>query len=321
MVAGLEEISSGEVLIEGRRVNEVAARDRDIAMVFQSYALYPQMTVRENIAFALEMRRLPRTEIARRVEEAARMLDLGSLLDRKPRHLSGGQRQRVAMGRALVRQPKAFLLDEPLSNLDAKLRVQLRAELGRLHERLGVTTIHVTHDQVEAMTLGSRVAVFSAGRLMQYDTPRALYHAPANLFVAGFIGSPAMNFLSAEAAEGGVRLAGLHLPVRARGAAPSPGRPLNLGLRPEHLRWRPQPGPGAFAAQVELIEHLEPESFVMALPEEAGLRALGQESGGATGPLLLRCPADHLPEPRSTIWIEPDPLRAHLFDPDTGLAL
>ncbi len=200
MIAGLESISAGEIAIDGKVMNEVSPRDRDIAMVFQSYALYPQMTVRENIAFALELRKVSKAEIAQRVDEAARILDLSELLGRKPRELSGGQRQRVAMGRAIVRDPAVFLLDEPLSNLDAKLRVQLRAELGRLHARLGVTTIHVTHDQVEAMTLGSRVAVFSRGSLQQYDTPHTLYHAPANIFVAGFIGSPAANLLPLSAA-------------------------------------------------------------------------------------------------------------------------
>eukprot|EP01035_Chromulina_nebulosa_P069619 gene69619-biopygen45576 len=225
MIAGLETITTGTVTINGRVMNDVSPRDRDIAMVFQSYALYPQMTVRENIAFALELRKLTREEIARRVDEAARILDLKEFLDRKPGQLSGGQRQRVAMGRAIVRDPAAFLLDEPLSNLDAKLRVQLRAELGRLHSRLGVTTIHVTHDQVEAMTLGSRVAVFSRGTLQQYDTPHRLYHQPANIFVAGFIGSPAMNFLEATVSSGGpearLALGGLQIaaPARAPGAA------------------------------------------------------------------------------------------------------
>ena len=203
MIAGLEKITSGEISINGKPMNDVSPRDRDIAMVFQSYALYPQMTVRENIAFALQLRKFPKSEIDQRVNEAARILDLTDLLDRKPRQLSGGQRQRVAMGRAIVRNPEAFLLDEPLSNLDAKLRVQLRAELSRLHARLGVTTIHVTHDQIEAMTLGSRVAVFSRGALQQYDTPHALYHAPSNIFVAGFIGSPAMNFVEAAVVEVG----------------------------------------------------------------------------------------------------------------------
>jgi len=329
MVAGLETITSGEVRIGGQRMNETPARDRDIAMVFQSYALYPQMTVRQNIAFAVELRKLPAAEIAARVDEAVRMLDLGALLDRKPGQLSGGQRQRVAMGRALVRHPRVFLLDEPLSNLDAKLRVQLRAELGRLHDRLRVTTIHVTHDQVEAMTLGNRVAVFSAGRLMQYDTPRALYHTPANLFVAGFIGSPAMNLIAAEWTGAGVRAGSVTLAVAPRdpARAPPPGAPVVLGIRPEHLHWVPAGAGGAIAAQVEMIEHLEPESYVMALPADKGFAVLApDEAGGAprTGrasPLVLRCPADALPPHQGEIAILPEAGRAHLFDPSTGAAI
>jgi ABC-type sugar transport system ATPase subunit len=316
MIAGLETITTGEVRIDGVRVNEVHARDRDIAMVFQNYALYPRMTVRENISFALQLRRMAPADIAARVDEAARMLDLGGLLDRRPGELSGGQRQRVAMGRALVRDPKVFLLDEPLSNLDAKLRVQLRAELGRLHGRLGVTTIHVTHDQIEAMTLGTRIAVFSAGRLMQYDTPHALYHAPRNLFVAGFIGSPAMNFLAATAVAGGADIGGTIVTADHALAA---GAPLIVGLRPEHLRWQAGPGPGAFAAAVELVEHLEPEAYVIARPLD-GVRCVPAE-GAAAPSLTLRCPADSLPDGRGTIWVTPDLGRAHLFDPATGLAI
>ena len=196
-IAGLEEISGGTITIGDRVVNDLPPKDRDIAMVFQNYALYPHMTVEQNLAFGLELRKTPKAEIARRVGEAARMLGLEPYLGRKPGALSGGQRQRVAMGRAIVREPQAFLMDEPLSNLDARLRVSMRASLSQLHERLGVTTVYVTHDQVEAMTLGDRVAVLRDGRLQQVDTPQALYEAPVNLFVAGFIGSPAMNFVTA----------------------------------------------------------------------------------------------------------------------------
>src|SRR3954471_3763883 len=198
MIAGLEDISDGELRIGGRLVNQVAPKDRDIAMVFQSYALYPHMTVRENMAFALKLAKKPQADIDQKVDEAARILDLGQHLDRKPANLSGGQRQRVAMGRAIVRDPAAFLMDEPLSNLDAKLRVQMRTEIQRLQHELGTTTMYVTHDQVEAMTMGDRVAVMRDGRLVQVDTPQALYDRPADLFVAGFIGSPAMNFLPAH---------------------------------------------------------------------------------------------------------------------------
>src|SRR5688500_3622922 len=193
MVAGLEDITGGTVRIGDRVVNDVPPKDRDIAMVFQNYALYPHMNVHDNMAFALKLRRVERSEIDRRVREAAEILGLGGLLDKRPRHLSGGQRQRVAMGRAIVREPQAFLMDEPLSNLDAKLRVSMRAQLAALHARLGATTVYVTHDQVEAMTLGQRVAVMRDGRLQQVDTPQALYGRPTNLFVASFIGSPAMN--------------------------------------------------------------------------------------------------------------------------------
>jgi multiple sugar transport system ATP-binding protein len=198
MIAGLEEISDGDLIIGGERVNELGPRERDIAMVFQNYALYPHMTVRDNMGFALKLAKEDQGEINKRVEEAARILDLEKHLDRKPANLSGGQRQRVAMGRAIVRSPKAFLMDEPLSNLDAKLRVSMRAELSRLHERLGVTTLYVTHDQVEAMTLGQRVAVLRDGVLQQVDTPQRLFHKPKNLFVAAFIGSPSMNLVEAE---------------------------------------------------------------------------------------------------------------------------
>ena len=197
MVAGLEEISSGELSIDGRLVNDVEPKDRDIAMVFQNYALYPHMTVFDNMAFGLKLRKVPKDEIKRKVEQAAKILDLDKLLDRKPKALSGGQRQRVAMGRAIVRNPKVFLMDEPLSNLDAKLRVQMRAEIASLHQRLGATTIYVTHDQTEAMTLGTRIVVLKDGIIQQVDSPQKLYNEPDNLFVAGFIGSPQMNFLDA----------------------------------------------------------------------------------------------------------------------------
>ena len=201
MIAGLEEISSGDLYIDGKRVNDIEPKDRDIAMVFQSYALYPHMTVRENMAFSLKIKKTPKDEIDKAVNEAAKILDLEELMDRKPKALSGGQRQRVAMGRAIVRHPKVFLMDEPLSNLDAKLRGQMRVEISRLHQRLGATIIYVTHDQTEAMTLGTRIVVMSKGKVEQIDTPQNLYNYPKNMFVAGFIGSPQMNFLDAECIE------------------------------------------------------------------------------------------------------------------------
>jgi len=240
LTAGLEELSDGEIRIGGRIVNDLHPMDRDIAMVFQNYALYPHMTVRENIGFGLRLRRRPKAEIRERVEQAAAKLALFELLSRKPAQLSGGQRQRVAMGRAIVRDPAAFLMDEPLSNLDAKLRVQMRAEIQRLQKELGTTTMYVTHDQVEAMTMGDRVAVMRDGRLIQVDTPQALYDRPADLFVAGFIGSPAMNFVRASLeASNGSLLASfgsntLELPARAlpRAVTENRVRDVILGLRP-----------------------------------------------------------------------------------------
>jgi multiple sugar transport system ATP-binding protein len=351
MIAGLESITTGKISINGKIMNEVSPRDRDIAMVFQSYALYPQMTVRENIAFALELRKFPKAEIDQRVGEAARILDLADLLDRKPRELSGGQRQRVAMGRAIVRNPEAFLLDEPLSNLDAKLRVQLRAELSRLHARLGVTTIHVTHDQVEAMTLGSRVAVFSRGALQQYDTPHALYHAPANIFVAGFIGSPAMNFLEGTVVDAGpgklvVSIGGSRVAVTPKSDIRDlrdlpTGGTLLVGIRPEHLSWRPT-GEGSangdatngLAARVELVEQLEPESFIAVAPVNPQLvirTADDYAIGAAADPaelvrrdarlIVLRVSADKVPRRDTLLELVIDGSRAHLFDGATGEAL
>src|ERR1700739_361981 len=244
MIAGLEEITSGEIWIDGDVVNDVPPRDRDIAMVFQNYALYPHMSVFDNMAFGLKLRKFPKDEIKRRVDQAARILDIVPLLDRKPRALSGGQRQRVAMGRAIVRDPKVFLFDEPLSNLDAKLRVQMRTEIKKVHQTVKTTTVYVTHDQVEAMTLADRVVVMNAGVIEQVGTPQELYHNPATRFVAGFIGSPAMNFLPArvvDGASGGLAVQvtdQIRLPVppaRADRYGKYKDRPMVLGLRPEHL--------------------------------------------------------------------------------------
>jgi multiple sugar transport system ATP-binding protein len=259
MVAGLEEVTSGTISIGGRVVNRVPPADRDIAMVFQNYALYPHMTVRGNLAFGLEMRKVARPEIERRVREAAETLGLDDLLDRRPKELSGGQRQRVALGRALVRQPRAFLFDEPLSNLDAKLRVQMRAELKRLHRRLRTTTVYVTHDQEEAMTLGDRVVVMKGGLVQQEGGPLELYERPANRFVAGFVGMPPMNFLEGRVvAENGHACfegAGVRLPLpsSARSAA---GRPMVLGVRPEHVLDHPTDGAGMMKVRVSVVEPL-----------------------------------------------------------------
>jgi multiple sugar transport system ATP-binding protein len=266
MIAGLEDVTEGTIRLGGQDVTDMLERDRDIAMVFQNYALYPHMTVRRNLGFALRMKRIPAAERERRVDEAARILGLESLMERKPGALSGGQRQRVAMGRAMVREPAAFLMDEPLSNLDAKLRVAMRAELARLHERLGVTTIYVTHDQVEAMTLGQRVAVLRDGVLQQCAPPEELYDRPVNLFVAAFIGSPAMNLVGAKLSGGAVSFAGQSLPLPERSPLAEREGTAILGLRPTDLEL---PGPWTEPAQprlrleAQVVERLGSESNVI----------------------------------------------------------
>ena len=341
MIAGLEPISGGQIKIDGKVINNMPPRDRDVAMVFQNYALYPHMTVRENIGFALEQRRLSRAEIDKRVSEVVRILDLSLLLDRKPKQLSGGQRQRVAMGRAIVRRPQAFLLDEPLSNLDAKLRVQMRAELGRLHSRLGVTTVHVTHDQLEAMTLGNRVAVFSRGALQQYDSPHAIYHDPISVFVAGFVGSPAMNFLEgAPEGESGttVAIAGSRITrpsAAALGDVRTSGKVL-VGIRPEHMHWRPAgaPDPSAIRGRVELVEQIEPESYVVVSPTDPGVvirsaDEYAREDGGNQSELAqadarvvnLRVGAGGAPRSGDLVDLIPDLDRIHVFDAANGASL
>jgi multiple sugar transport system ATP-binding protein len=272
MVAGLEEITSGEIWIGGDVVNDVPPRDRDIAMVFQNYALYPHMSVFDNMAFGLKLRKFPKEEIKRRVDEAARMLDIYVLLDRKPKALSGGQRQRVAMGRAIVRNPKVFLFDEPLSNLDAKLRVAMRTEIKKVHQAIPTTTIYVTHDQVEAMTMADRIVVMNAGIIEQVGPPQELYHHPATRFVAGFIGSPAMNFMAVDVIDDGglkVRLAdGVVLPVppeRVDRYAPYKGRTMTLGLRPEHLTEThdaERPGVARLNAPVDVVEPMGMETLI-----------------------------------------------------------
>jgi multiple sugar transport system ATP-binding protein len=305
MVAGLEDITEGDLMIGGKRVNDVAPKDRDIAMVFQNYALYPHMTVRENMAYALKKRKVPKEEISRQVEATAKILDLTEHLDRKPGNMSGGQRQRVAMGRAIVRQPQAFLMDEPLSNLDAKLRVQMRAEVAQLQKRLGTTTVYVTHDQTEAMTLGDRVAVMRGGHLQQVDTPKELYSNPMNLFVAGFIGSPSMNFVPARR-ENDV----LHLPfgdvplrgeLRARMEGDGSERDVIAGLRPEHFEdarfARDVARPLQFRTRIDVVEEMGSEVYAFfpidakavqsedlaELERDGGAAALGAEDAGLVG--------------------------------------
>jgi ABC-type sugar transport system ATPase subunit len=322
MVAGLEEVTSGEILVDGRVVNDLPPTRRDIAMVFQSYALYPHMSVAENIAFPLKQQRVKRGEIRERVAETARVLEIEELLGRKPRELSGGQRQRVAIGRALVRRPRAFLMDEPLSNLDAKLRVQMRAELLSLHRRLGITTIYVTHDQTEAMTLGDRVLVLDRGVAQQLDTPQRLYREPANTFVATFIGSPAMNLVEATVAGGAVRAGGLALDV----PAPAGAEQLVAGFRPEDVRLD---AGGGVPAQVVFVEELGPETLVYVrvdgvVPVKAGraVRADGDERSRELESLLVaRVPGDASPASDATVQISLAPGKARLFDAATGVSL
>ena len=311
MLAGLEPLDGGRVEIGDRDVTWVEPKDRDIAMVFQNYALYPQKTVAENMGFALKMQRVPRDERDRRVREAARLLDLDdALLARKPKALSGGQRQRVAMGRAIVREPQVFLMDEPLSNLDAKLRVQTRSQIAELQRRLGVTTVYVTHDQVEAMTMGNRVAVLSGGRLQQCDTPRQLYDNPVNQFVAGFIGSPAMNLLTVPITDGGARLAGavIPLPAAVRTAASRAGlSEIVLGVRPEHLHLAN--GSGEVAGEVMLVEELGADAMLHVRLAEGGNQIVARAEG--------RQPPS--PGRQVTFHVQPDDVFA--FDPGTGARL
>ena len=315
MIAGLEEISAGTLRIGDRVVNDVAPKDRDIAMVFQSYALYPHMTVYDNLAFGLKLRKVPKADIDKRVQEAAGILDLGKLLARKPKELSGGQRQRVALGRAIVREPAVFLMDEPLSNLDAKLRVQTRAEIARLHQRLKTTVVYVTHDQVEAMTMGTRIAVMSDGLLQQVGTPQTLYDTPINKFVAGFIGSPSMNFVDMTLKGSGETSTidgddfSLPLPPRLReSVGPTVGRKVVAGIRPEHLDIGTA-GDGAATIQVkaDVVEYLGNEEL---LHVTAGAKELVAVVG-----------AEHRVRPGDIINMMVPLSKLHVFDAETGASL
>ena len=342
MIAGLEDITEGELRIAGKVVNDKAPKDRDIAMVFQSYALYPHMTVRENMGFALKLAKTPKNVIDEKVTEAARILDLTQHLDRKPANLSGGQRQRVAMGRAIVRDPAAFLMDEPLSNLDAKLRVQMRTEVSRIQRRLGTTMVYVTHDQVEAMTLGDRVAVMRLGRIQQVASPQELYDHPANLFVAGFIGSPAMNFMGGTLEDGKLRTALGDMPLSARHRqaieAAGASRDVIVGIRPEHFEdvslVSPDLKPNGleFNATIDVIESLGSDKFVFFTQElgkaanVAELQELARDSGradtGSTGETVVARldPASRVTEGESArLWV--DARKLHIFDPSSGLNL
>jgi len=336
MLAGLEEVSDGEIWIGDREVSRLAPRDRDIAMVFQNYALYPHLTVAKNLAYGLKVRKTPKAEMDRRVTDVARMLGLDELLHRRPGALSGGQRQRVAMGRAIVREPSAFLMDEPLSNLDAKLRVDMRAELARLHERLGITTIYVTHDQVEAMTLGTRVAVMRSGTVQQVDTPQTLYRSPANLFVAAFIGSPSMNLVEAALDGDTVSFAGFRIPLPAgrRPAGRSSGRVI-VGIRPQDIRDAGRNGGGMPTLDVEatVVEELGSATHVLftidAPPVDVdAVRAASDEGERAT---LLATDRRALftaevsegtkVRPGERITLALDPSRLHFFDLETSESL
>lgn len=336
MIAGLEEITSGELRIDGERVNERSVKDRDIAMVFQSFALYPHMTVRQNIGFPLTLAKLDKNEIAQQVEQTAKTLGLTELLDRKPSQLSGGQRQRVAMGRAIVRNPKAFLMDEPLSNLDAKLRVQMRTEIARLQKRLGTTTVYVTHDQTEAMTLGDRVVVMLGGVVQQIGSPDELYRRPVNLFVAGFIGSPAMNFFPAALTELGVRLPFGEIPltgeVYERLRDHRSAGDLIAGIRPEHLEDASVIDAYArisalvFDVTVEMVESLGADKYVYFGVDGPGAQAeqlteVAAESGVGENEFVARVPVQSTAKPGATLQLALNPGNVQLFDPRTGVNL
>ncbi|NJN81543.1 MAG: ABC transporter ATP-binding protein [Caldilineaceae bacterium] len=319
LLAGLEEISDGNIMIGDRVVNDVPPKDRDIAMVFQSYALYPHMSVYDNMAFGLKLRKTPKADIERRVKEAADILDIGHLLDRKPKQLSGGQRQRVAVGRAIVREPAVFLFDEPLSNLDAKLRVQTRAQLTRLHQRLATTFIYVTHDQVEAMTMASRIAVMKDGILQQVDTPQKLYDHPANVFVGGFIGSPSMNFFDATLVESDGKLeinsAGFRLEVpgeKAEQWRQFKGREVIFGIRPEDIHSRPYVPPGILesdmTAKVDVTELMGNEIFLYLVTKDEKQ-------------FIARVDPRVKTQPEEELDLAINMANAHIFDPKTEVSL
>ena len=312
LIAGLEEVTDGTIELDGRDITEVSPAKRDLAMVFQTYALYPHMSVRKNMSFALDLAGVPKTEVEKKVNEAARILELGPLLERKPKHLSGGQRQRVAIGRAIVRNPKIFLFDEPLSNLDAALRVQMRLELARLHQELQATMIYVTHDQVEAMTLADKVVVLNGGKIEQVGSPLDLYHQPANLFVAGFLGTPKMGFLKGrvsrlDAQSCEVELdAGTRIQLPLSGPSLSPGSPVTLGIRPEHLNLA-KPGECALTVTADVGERLGSDTYCHVIT------ACGE-------PLTLRIRGDMASRYGEKLQLHLDSEHCHLFDAD-GLAL
>ncbi|MDX3227231.1 sn-glycerol-3-phosphate ABC transporter ATP-binding protein UgpC [Streptomyces sp. ME19-01-6] len=324
MLAGLEDVNGGSIRIGDRDVTHLPPKDRDIAMVFQNYALYPHMSVAQNMGFALKIAGVNKTEIRQKVEEAAKILDLTDYLDRKPKALSGGQRQRVAMGRAIVREPQVFLMDEPLSNLDAKLRVQTRTQIASLQRRLGITTVYVTHDQVEAMTMGDRVAVLKDGLLQQVDSPRNMYDRPNNLFVAGFIGSPAMNLVEVPITDGGVKFGNSVVPVsrEALSAAADKGdRTVTVGVRPEHfdvveeggavaktLAKESKDAPAGLAVTVNVVEELGADGYVYGTAEV----------GGEVKDLVVRVNGRAVPEKGAQLHVVPRPGETHVFSTSTG---
>ena len=341
MVAGLEDITEGEIEIADKVVNEVAPKDRDIAMVFQNYALYPHMSVYDNMAFSLKLRKLPKDEIDSKVRDAAKTLEIDELLERKPKALSGGQRQRVAMGRAIVRKPQAFLMDEPLSNLDAKLRVQMRAELGQLHSQLQTTTLYVTHDQVEAMTMGDRVAVIRKGVLQQIDTPREIYLYPKNIFVAGFIGSPSMNFVYATVSQSGksfkIKIGDVEIKTSTapKTLAEFKDKEIVLGIRPEAFEDSVYAGKEFtedFPVEITLLEQLGSDSYIhfykdiKPVQTEAIEEILADEGEdisvlGTETKFIARINPNATVEEGQKIKLKIDPTKLHYFDPETGLAI
>ena len=307
MLAGLEEVNSGRILIGDRDVTDMPPKDRDIAMVFQNYALYPHMTVAENMGFALKIAGVPKDERAKRVQEAAKLLDLEQYLTRKPKALSGGQRQRVAMGRAIVRSPQVFLMDEPLSNLDAKLRVQTRTQIAALQRKLGVTTVYVTHDQTEALTMGDRIAVLKDGLLQQVGSPRELYGSPKNVFVAGFIGSPAMNLFPVDLVEGGVRFGNLVVPIEADTLGRAHGSEVTIGVRPEDVIVAPADGKG-LTVDVDLVEELGADGYLYGHTELNGKRT----------DIVARVDGRNHPNAGDKVVLAPEPNHIHVFDIETG---
>ncbi|MCE4945047.1 MULTISPECIES: ABC transporter ATP-binding protein [Streptomyces] len=325
MLAGLEDVDEGVIRIGDRDVTHLPPKDRDIAMVFQNYALYPHMTVADNMGFALKIAGVPKAEIRQKVEDAAKILDLTEYLGRKPKALSGGQRQRVAMGRAIVREPQVFLMDEPLSNLDAKLRVQTRTQIAGLQRRLGITTVYVTHDQVEAMTMGDRVAVLKDGLLQQVDSPRNMYDRPANLFVAGFIGSPAMNLVEVPITDGGVKFGNSVVPVSREALAGAEGdKTVTVGIRPEHFDIVEQNGaaaqslskessnaPAGLAVTVNVVEELGADGYVYGTAEV----------GGTVKDLVVRVNGRQVPAKGTQLHVVPQPGETHVFSTSTGKRL